>query len=79
VWVHQPGAGLAFFWAPSDLDIFADDGEELDALADVLRNLLEANWQQTMDQIELRNIAESMECSFSLQVGPGMDSEEGRC
>lgn len=70
LWVEQPDGETRWFMAPADLQIFLDDGHEMGVLVDVLHALYRSNWLRVTEQIGLANIAEDLERSFIMQVGP---------
>ena len=71
VFVHRPHEGLSWFWAPADLLVFLDSGEEAGDLLSVIRAVYGANFERTAEQIGLADIAETTESGMVWQVGPG--------
>jgi hypothetical protein len=71
VFVHRPGEEeVSWFRGAPDLNIFLDDGEAVGPLLAVVQALIRSNMPTIIEQIDLRNIAESMDCWFTLEVGP---------
>ncbi|MCA1677902.1 MAG: hypothetical protein LC808_37305 [Actinobacteria bacterium] len=69
VWVQQPH-GLGCFRAPGDLEIHLDDGRYLGLIVDVIKSFIAKNWERTIEQIGLADIAEDFDGYFVFGVGP---------
>jgi hypothetical protein len=67
VWVDIGGGEIEWFKAPGDLSLFLEDGTELGpGLKDAVLAKIRAQWPQVSEQVELRDIAESMERTFQI-------------
>lgn len=76
VLVNRPGEGVKWFRAPHDLDVLAEDGS-LTSLVTVIGALIRGNWPRIIEQIELVNIAEDVDTTAVLGVGPGWTVKVG--
>jgi hypothetical protein len=70
VWVDVPGDGVKWFRAPHNLDVFVVDGSFV-ALEPLAYALVEGNWPRIIEQIDLVNIAEDVDTTAIIYVGPG--------
>ncbi|MFE5480529.1 restriction endonuclease [Nocardia sp. NPDC056541] len=79
VWVDRPGEGVKWFRAPHNLDVLAED-DSLTSLEAVAGAVIQGGWTQIMDQIDLANIAEDVDGTAVISVGPAwtikVDGEE---
>jgi hypothetical protein len=79
VWVDRPGEGLKWFQARPDLDVFTEDGSSI-PLRPLIHALIQQNWHRIIEQFDLANIAENVDETGPIQVGPGwtikIDGEE---
>jgi hypothetical protein len=68
--IDVPGSGIETIEAPWDLHVYAAEDDYV-GLLQVVKALIEANWVRLIDDIELANIAESMDAYATVSVGPG--------
>lgn len=69
VWVEVPGEGIKWWDAPPNMDVFAADGSSF-VLIQLVQALIHGAWDQIIDQIGLADIAEDLETTAEMQVGP---------
>jgi Restriction endonuclease len=68
VTVERPD-GEKWFQAPADLWLFLEDGSALGNLLDFVRGSVHVSWERIMEDIGLRDIAETIDRFFTLEIG----------
>lgn len=61
--------GEKWFKAPADLWLYLPDGTELGNLLEFIQGSVHASWEKLMEDIGLRDIAESMDRYFTVDIG----------
>jgi hypothetical protein len=69
--------GEKWFKAPADLWLFLDDGSELGTLLDLFKGSVNASWERIMEDIGLRDIPETIDRFFTVEIGGPMVNLEG--
>jgi hypothetical protein len=74
--VQRPD-GEKWFKAPSDLWLFLDDGSEMGTLLEFFKGSVQVSWDKIMDDIGLRDIPETIDRYFTLEIGNPIVNLEG--
>jgi Restriction endonuclease len=76
VTVERP-EGVKWFSAPPDLTLFQEDGSELGNLLDFIKASVQVSWDKIMEDIGLRDIPETIDRYFTLEIGNPIVNLEG--
>ena len=68
--VRRPDGTDASFWAPANLDIYLETGEQVGTLLDCLMGFINQHFPTIMEDMGLVDIAENRDQHFDLRIGP---------
>ena len=77
VWVQRPDGQTVWFKAPADLWVFLDGGTELGTLHDYVQAEIQKSWPRIVEDIELANITDNQDESFTLALQPSRVQVDG--